>query len=59
MMWTEGSHATPAHEKHRTETNCDELDVFTQGRTLDDILKRVSIWNQISKGELLEMLKEI
>ena len=27
--------------------------------TLNDILNKVSVWNQISKDELLEMLKEI
>lgn len=27
--------------------------------TLNDILNKVSVWNQISKEELLEMLKEI
>lgn len=27
--------------------------------TLNDILNKVSVWNQISKDELLEMLKKI
>ncbi|MDP2845808.1 MAG: type II toxin-antitoxin system HicA family toxin [Candidatus Methanoperedens sp.] len=27
--------------------------------TLNDILNKVSVWNQISKEELVEMLKEI
>ncbi|MCZ7356537.1 MAG: type II toxin-antitoxin system HicA family toxin [Candidatus Methanoperedens sp.] len=27
--------------------------------TLNDILNKVSIWNQISKEELIEMLKEV
>lgn len=35
-----------------------EHDEIAKG-TLNDILNKVSIWNQISKDELIEMLKKI
>ena len=41
------------------------MDIFTHGKTLDELMDNikeaveVSIWNNIPKGKLIEMVKKI